>query len=581
MRLSGSQFRYTLLIILLFCGWSFTSVAQERKNHVFEFSFAREADSEPVTGRIILVLSKNKQPEPRFQAGSYFLSAPFWGKNVSQLQPGATISVDTSAAGYPIESLRDFPAGDYYIQAVLNVYTHFQRSDGHEVWLPMDHWEGQHFNRSPGNLISETKRIHFDPQKEQRFTVELDSVLPDIELPSDTRQVKHLKIKSELLSEFWGHPMYLGATVLLPRGYDSNPDVKYPVVYQQGHFNLRPPFGFSTEKSEISDSQRARLENYNRETGFEFQQAYNGEDFPRMIAVTFQHPTPYYDDSYAVNSANNGPYGDAIMQELIPYIEKRYRIIQQPYARVLTGGSTGGWEALALQLFHPDFFGGTWSLYPDPLDFHRFQLVDLYNDDNAFFAPEIAMSPSRENLSANSEWQPTKRYMMRDNEGQPVRTVQEMSRMEVVLGTNSRSGQQFNIFDAVFGPVGEDGYPVPLWNKKTGEINRKAVEYARDHGFDLTYYLKKNWSELGPKLKDKLHVYVGDADNFYLNLGVYEFQDFLKQTRNPHYEGTIEYGRPMKGHGWQPMKTAELFRLMARHIIEHAPDGADTEMWQY
>src|SRR6202043_214203 len=106
--------------------------------------------------------------------------------------------------------------------------------------------------------------------------------------------------------------------------------------------------------------------------------------FPRMIVVTFQHPTVYFDDSYAVNSANNGPYGDAIMNELIPYVESHFRIIKKPYARVLTGGSTGGWESLALQLFHPDFFGGTWTLCPDPVDFRRYQLVDIYKDENAF-----------------------------------------------------------------------------------------------------------------------------------------------------------------------------------------------------
>lgn len=571
----------TLLLIAAGISLSAPAVAQQRVNSAFHISFTQSAHPEPITGRVILVLSKQQQPEPRYQAGSYFQSAPFWGKDVSQLEPGATVTVDTAALGYPVDNLRDLPEGDYYLQAVMNVYTHFKRADGHEMWLPMDHWEGQHFNQSPGNLISKVKKIHFDPAKEQSFSVKLDSVLPDNKLPEDTKQVKHIKIKSEMLSKFWGHPMYLGATILLPKGYASHPNAKYPVVYQQGHFSLRPPLGFSTKKRKLSKAQQARLDNYNRESGYEFQQAYNSNDFPRMIGVTFQHPTPYYDDSYAVNSANNGPYGDAIMQELIPYIENHYRIIREPYARVLTGGSTGGWESLALQIYHPDFFGGVWSLYPDPLDFHRFQLIDLYNDENAFYAPEISMAPTRSPLAGNANWQPVKRYMMRDNEGQPVRTVKAMSQMEAVLGSRGRSGQQFNVFDAVFGPVGEDGYPVQLWDKKTGKINGQAVAYAREHGYDLTYYLKQHWSKLGPKLKDKLHVYVGDADNFYLNLGVYKFQDFLEQTKNPHYEGTIEYGRPMKGHGWQPMETSEMLKQMARHIMEHAPEDADTQMWQY
>ncbi|MGD8746994.1 MAG: alpha/beta hydrolase-fold protein [Balneolaceae bacterium] len=572
---------YFFTLLAAFLIMSFSPPVKKDVNHKFSISFSKEVHETPITGRVILVLSKNKRPEPRFQAGSYFLSAPFWGKDVNQLKPGNTAVMDTAALGYPVKKITDLPEGDYYMQAVLNVYTKFNRSDGHTVWLPMDHWEGQHFNRSPGNLISKVKQIHFDPAKEQDFSVKLDSVIPPIELPADTKQVKHIKIKSELLSKFWGHPMYLGATVLLPKGYDTHPDSRYPVVYQQGHFNLRAPFGFTKRQYNLSERQRERLKNYNRESGFQFQESFNSEDFPRMIAVTFQHPTPFYDDSYTVNSANVGPYGDAIIQELIPHIENHYRIIQEPYARVLTGGSTGGWESLALQIYHPDFFGGTWSLYPDPLDFHRFQLIDLYEDSNAFYTGQISMGTSRSPMGGNTEWQPTLRFMMRDNDGQPVRTVQDMSRMEAVLGTNCRSGQQFNVFDAVFGPVGEDGYPVPLWDKRTGEINKKAVSYAREHGYDLTYYLEQNWPELGPKLKDKLHVYVGDADNFYLNLAVYRFQDFLEHTQNPHYEGTFEYGRPMKGHGWQPVTTSELLRMMAKHITDHAPEKANTEMWKY
>ena len=318
------------------------------------------------------------------------------------------------------------------------------------------------------------------------------------------------------------------------------------------------------------------LDDYNLEDGYTFQQHYNSDHFPRMIIVTFQHPTPYYDDSYAVNSANNGPYGDAIMKELIPYIESHYRIIQQPYARVLTGGSTGGWESMALQLYHPDFFGGTWTLYPDPLDFRHFQLMDLTKDTNAFYASRFTMP-----FNANSTWQQSPRYMMRDNEGMPIRTTKDASWLEAVLGTHGRSGEQMDIFDAVFGPVGNDGYPVPLWDNLTGKIDSNAVNYAREHGYDLRYYLAKNWATLGPKLIDKLHVYVGDEDNFYLNLAVYEFQDFLKHTENPHYEGTFEYGRPMKGHGWQPVPTSKLLEMMAKHITEHAPKGVDTRAWKY
>lgn len=556
--------------------FSISQTEQKKTNHSFSISFALSANKEPITGRVFLAISRNKNPEPRFVAGSYMSSVPFWGKDVHALEPGKDVIIDTSVLGYPVANLRDLPKGDYYMQAILNVYTEYHRSDGHTIWAHQDQWEGQHFNMSPGNLISGVKEIHYDPDQDQEFSIVMDSVLPAIQVPEDTKQVKRFKIKSKILSDFWGHDMYLGATILLPKDYDEHPNVYYPVVYEQGHFSLGAPEGFSTKKMDIPSLFKAFMDSYNREGGYAFQENYNSDHFPRMIVVTFQHPTPYYDDSYAINSANNGPYGDAIMQELIPYIETHYRIIRESYARVLTGGSTGGWESMSLQIHHPDFFGGTWSLYPDPLDFRHFQLIDLTKDTNAFYTNKYDMP-----FFASNDWQNAQRYMMRDNAGQPIRTIKDGSWLEAVLGSHGRSGEQLGIFDAVFGPVGEDGYPVPLWDKLTGKIDSNAVKYAQEHGYDLRYYLAKNWSTLGPKLIDKLHVYVGDEDNFYLNLAVYDFQDFLKHTVNPHYEGTFEYGRPMKGHGWQPVTTSELFKMMAKHIIEHAPKGADTKQWNY
>jgi len=573
------RFIFSALLIALFVPGSL--LAQNAVNHKFEIYFTPSAHQNPITGRIILVLSKSDKQEPRFQAGSYFLSAPFWGKDVHQLKPDDRAVIDTTVPGYPVDNLRDLPAGDYYVQAVMNVYTQFHRSDGHVIWAHMDHWEGQQFASSPGNLISKVEKIHYDPSRDQSFTVKLDSVLPPIKMPANTEQVKHIKIQSQILTKFWGHPMYLGATILLPKGYGTHTDAHYPVVYIQGHFNLRPPFGFTKKQSKEPPEEVALLKDYNLENGYQFYKDYDSAHFPRMILVTFQHPTPYYDDSYAVNSANNGPYGDAIMKELIPYIETHYRIIRKPYARVLTGGSTGGWESLALQIYHPDFFNGTWTLYPDPLDFRRFQMINLYQDNNAFYTKKLDWGYGRNQFNRNSNWLPTLRYMSRDNEGQPIRTVKDMSRMEAVLGSHERSGQQFDIFDAVFGPVGKDGYPEPLWNKLTGEINHDAVDYARDHGFDLRYYTAKHWHELGPKLEGKIHVYVGDGDNYYLNLAVYKFHDFLEHTKDPHYAGTFKFGRPMKGHGWEPVDQAELLRMMAKRITDTAPKGADTKMWNY
>jgi hypothetical protein len=525
----------------------------------FEVSFPEAVHAGPITGRVFVFMSRDSTPEPRFQAGGYAASVPFFGADVDSLEPGWSVLVDSRILGFPLTSLRDVPAGDYYVQALINVYTEFPRADGHTIWAHMDQWEGQHFARSPGNLVSDVQRVRFDPAPGFRMQLSTDHVIPPLSMPEDTRWVKHIKIQSDLLTRFWGHPMYVGATVLLPKGYDDNPQTRYPVIYDQGHFNLGAPFGFNPDGQPESPERRAaRLRYTAREPGYEFAQEWMGDDMPRMIAVTFQHPTPYFDDSYAVNSANNGPYGDALIQELIPYLEAHFRMIPEPWARLLTGGSTGGWESLALQVFHPKFFGGTWTLYPDPVDFRNYQLTDIYQDTSAFVP------------NADGWWVP-ERYMMRDTDGQPHTTMRQMSQLEAVLGSHGRSAEQMNAWDAVYGPVGDDGYPKELWDKRTGHIDPTVAEYMRNQGYDLRAYLEKNWTTIGPDLVDKIHVYVGDMDTFYLNLAVYRLEDFFKHTTDPHYEGTFQYGRPMKPHGWQPFTDAELVKMMNAQVRSHRP----------
>jgi hypothetical protein len=324
----------------------------------FEVSFPASAHAGAITGRVFVVVTTNEKPEPRLAAGSWGDSGPLYGVDVNTLTPGQAAVIDASTPGSPIHSLREIPAGDYFVQAIVNIYTEFHRADGHTVWLHMDQWEGQHFNRSPGNLYSEVQKVHLDPAAGYDFKLSLTKEIPPVQVPADTAWVKHIKIQSEMLTKFWGHPMYIGAVVLLPKGYDEHPNAHYPVIYEENHFSLRPPLRFTEENPAVSPEMRARLADLNIETGHEFFQAWTSENFPRMIAVTFQHPTPYYDDSYAVNSVNNGPYGDALVKEMIPYLEAHFRMIPKPYARVLTGGSTGGWESLGVQVFYPDFLEG-------------------------------------------------------------------------------------------------------------------------------------------------------------------------------------------------------------------------------
>ncbi len=505
-----------------------------------------------------MILSREESTDLRSRIGSWEQETPFFGVDVSSLLPGSAAVIDTSTLGYPLKSLREIPAGDYYVQALVNVYTEFHRSDGHTVWVHMDQWEGQQFNKSPGNLYSDVKKIHLGPSAGYDVQLKADHVIPPVKVPADTLWVKHIKIQSELLSKFWGQPIYIGATVLLPKDYDKHPDVSYPVIYEQGHFGLEAPFRIEPDPSG-NGSKWQRL-------GHEGFQAWSGDNFPRMIAVTFQHPTPFFDDSYAVNSANDGPYGDALMQELIPYLEEHFRIIRQPWARVLTGGSTGGWESLALELYHPDFFGGTWTGFPDPIDFRHYQLVDIYRDPSAFEVPGF-------------DWVPRERPLMRTTEGQVIETIRQMSQLEEVLGSHGRSGQQLEAWEAVYGPIGADGYPEPLWDKRTGVINRKVADYMRDHGYDLRAYAEKNWSKIGPLLTDNVFIWVGDMDNYYLNLAVYDMEDFFKD--HPEAKAHFEYGRPEKGHGWFPWSVADFVKMMADHVAKHAPAGTDMRSWHY
>jgi len=509
----------------------------------FEVSFPASAHEGPITGRVFVMISEDATREPRLRVGTHGI--PFFGRDVEGLEPGEPAAVDSGVLGYPVESLRDIPPGEYFVQAMVNVYTEFKRADGHIVWLHNDQWEGQRWNVSPGNLVSEVQKLRLDPRRSRTVRLECGRVLPPVEIPPDTKWVKRIKFQSRILTEFWGRPMYLGATVLLPRGYEENPETFYPVNYIQGHFSLRAPYGFIEE--EAGGGPRSGR-------GANFSRFWRSEECPPMILVTFQHPCPYYDDSYAVNSANCGPYGDAIMEELIPAVEEKFRVIREPYARLLSGGSTGGWEALALQVFHPDFFGGTWALCPDPVDFRYFQSVNIYRDENAYFK--------------RFGWLEVPTPSDRSPDGIVRLTVRQRNHMELVMGSRNRSGEQIDIFEAVFGPVGPDGYVKPLFDKRTGRIDREVAEYWREH-YDLRHILERDWATLGPKLEGKLHIYVGDMDTFYLDNAVRLLEAFLENTTNPYYGGVVEYG-DRKPHCWGPERT-ELLKMMAEHVARNAP----------
>lgn len=542
-----------IFIILVLSAYHGKSIASDIPGLKFEIYLPPEAHSGPITGRVYVMISENDSREPRLQIGTR--GVPFFGRDIEDFKPGTSVIIDETVFGYPVQSLKKIPPSDYFVQGFVNIYTEFKRSDGHTIWLHNDQWEGQRWNRSPGNLFSDVHKVHIDPGEKMTVKLSCKNVIPPVEIPADTKWVKRIKFQSKMLTKFWGQPIYLGATILLPRGYDNNPDVFYPVNYIQGHFSLRAPNGF-TEKKPDENNRWARR-------GYDFYQFWTSDSCPRMIAVTFQHPCPYYDDSYAVNSANVGPYGDAIIQELISYLEKKFRMISKPYARVLSGGSTGGWEALALQIFYPDFFGGAFSLCPDPVDFRYFQCVNIYEDKNAYFKA--------------FGWLKVPTPSDRSTDGIVRLTYEQRNLMELAMGTKNRSGEQIDIFEAVYGPIGTDGYVKPLFDKMTGEIDSSIAEYWKQ--YDLHYYLEQNWERIGKKLVGKLHIYTGDMDTFYLNNAVKLLEKFLESTKDPYYAGSVEYGDGQP-HCWGPGRT-ELVKLIANHITKNAPDGKDTLKWKY
>src|SRR5687768_16700727 len=569
------------LILVLLLPFGFSTNAQVQSNVRFEISLPESAGKEPLDGRLLLLISTNDKQEPRFQISEDLTTQQVFGVDVDAWKPGQKKLVDQSAFGYPVRSLAQLPVGEYWVQALLHKYETFKRSDGHTVKLPMDRGEGQQWNRAPGNLYSTPQKMRVQPG--MRIALTLDKMIPPIEPPKDTKYVKHIKIQSERLTKFWGRPMHLGAHVLLPEGFDSHPEARYPLVIYHGHF----PADFGGFRGQPPDpnlkpdyNQRFKLAGYNRivqEHAHQFYKEWTGPNFPRFVIIEIQHANPYYDDSYAVNSANLGPYGDAITYELVPEIEKRFRGIGNGWARFLYGGSTGGWEAMAAQIFYPDEYNGAWIACPDPINFRAYTVVDLYKDKNAYWSEGPFLR--------------TPRPAARNYLGHVRLTMEAANRMELVLGTRSRSGQQWDIWEAVYSPVGEDGYPRRIWDKRTGIIDPAVAAHWREK-YDLVHILRRDWSAgLGRKLQGKLNIYVGDMDNYYLNNAVYLAEEFLESATDPPYGGEIDYGDRAE-HCWNGDHTRpnaisrlryhQMFVPKAvERMLKSAPAGADLQSWRY
>ena len=565
---------FVLLTVLLFSGLA--------NAQTFRIQISTELKQEVLDGRLLLLISSNNSKEPRFQISDATNTQMVFGKDIENWQTGTTQLISEDAFGYPVERISNIPAGDYYVQALMHKYETFKLKTGHTVKLPMDRGEGQHWNEAPGNIYSTPVKIHIDPKASNEISITIDKIIAPIKEPEDTKYIKHIKIQSKLLSEFWGRPMYIGAHVLLPEGYDGHPTAKYPLAVFHGHF----PADFGGFRTTPPDqnlkpdtNDRFKITGYNKieqQEEYDFYKQWTGPGFPRVIAVEIQHANPYYDDSYAVNSANLGPYGDAITYELIPEIEKRFRGIGQGWARFLYGGSTGGWEALAVQVFYPDEYNGSYAACPDPIDFHHYVTMDIYNDKNAYYV--------------KSDFKNLQRPGHRNYLGHVSATVREMNHRELALGTRSRSGDQFDIWEAVFSPMDTDGYPKRIYDKYTGAIDTAVARYWRDN-YDLTHIIKRDWPMLGDKLKGKIHIYVGDMDNYYLNNAVYTAEDMLKKLSNPSCNCEVAYGDRAE-HCWNgdPSLPNYITRLRynqmfikkwAEEVKNRSPKNADLKSWRY
>ena len=320
--------------------------------------------------------------------------------------------------------------------------------------------------------------------------------------------------------------MYLKAAILLPHGYEEGK--VYPIRYNVA--------GYGGRYTRIN-----RLLN-----NPEFMQWWDSEEAPQIITVFLDGEGPF-GDSYQMDSENSGPYGQALIEEFIPHIEDIYRGTSSVETRFVDGCSTGGWVSLGLQLYYPDEFNGVFSYSPDAIEFENYQLINIYKDQNAY-VNEFGYS----------------RPVMRSTVGEPMLSMKEFIQYENVLGysdTYLNSGGQFSAHTALYSPKGNNGLPQPLFDPSTGDIDTEVADHWKKYDFKL--YTQENWSELGPKLENKIYVWMGDMDHFYLNPATRAFADFIQETDNPKSDAEIVFS-PMEGHCTQYSHRKVLEQIQAK-----------------
>lgn len=513
-------------------------------------------------GRAYVILARASDltkdaPEPRDHLqDDEPISVPLFGLDVERMTPGTKIVFGPGAdvAAYPLTSSADVEEGEYVVQGFFCTYETNHRSDGSVVQVHWPSGDGGDVWRSPGNVFSKPRKVTL--RRGGHVDLVCDQVVAPVEPvppggvgqqgnPADSEHVKHVKIRSTLLSDFWGRDVYLGADVLLPQGYDAaDTATRYPMELQAGHYPTRNPHGFTEDGDDA------------------FSTWWRSAGAARFVSVTVRSENPFYDDSYNVDSANLGPYGSAIHTELLPELDRRFATIGQPWGRTITGGSTGGWIAAATLVLNPDGWAGAWAGYPDALDFRAHQVVDVYEDDNAY--------------TTDSSWVSVPRPAARAVTGDTLFTMGQENAYEAAVASRTRSQGQWDVWTAVFGPQGDDGYPAPIWDKATGAIDHDVA--AAWKTFDLSALTVARWAELAPKIAGRLHVWVGSEDTYFLNVGVSLFEQATSALTPPTgFQFVYGLSQP---HGWSPVTPAELFTTMAAFVADHAPAGTDTSAWR-
>lgn len=444
-------------------------------------------------GRLLIYFSESDRTEPRFGSG-IALGSEVFALNISNWN-GENVKELTKDEDWVKTAQWDFstaPAKEYYIQA---------------VWSQSQDTESR--INVPGNLYSEVVKV--DLKKTWEIPLVLSNVIAEREIAAHNL-VKDFSMQSELLSEWWDKPMHLKASVLLPSGYEDNPDKKYPV-----RFNIA---GFGGRYTRVN----SLVNNEN------FMPWWSSTDAPQIITVFLDGEGPF-GDSYQLDSENSGPYGEALIRELIPAIDQQFRTTGSAETRFVDGCSTGGWVSLALQLYYPESFNGAWSYSPDAVSFKRMQLINIYEDENAFYNKHMYLRPSK-----------------RDKYGEPEFSIKKEIYSENVEGTSNSyitSGGQWGAWNALYSPKGDKGLPKPIFDPITGKIDKEVALHWKK--YDLLEYVKENWTALGPKVQGKIYIWMGDMDNYYLNNSMRDFDNYLKTTTNPASDAEIEFAA-MKGH---------------------------------